>query len=282
MVSISESQPRALFSFDYQIKLEFDRRSIVPCLVSVYIEEPLPTDTIKIGFFGGAGEPDISNRTGKGVSDESLDFARRTAAYIANYNKKNQPKILPITGAAPGNPHAFAETAYEMGTHVIGLSPFYDEVSHLSNGSQINAYSAIIYMGQDKDANFNSRRGKERMNVQFAIRDNYNILAIHAGIYCGGSIGTLQELVVNIMSGKDAALARGTGGVADNFPGFYRNVRKDTGSRIIISNDPIYIVNKLIDLQEKRKEGRGKRQKLFVDDLVTIINREIKRKKSIS
>jgi hypothetical protein len=280
-VTTMNEQPRALFSFDYQIKLEFDRTTIVPCLVSVYKSETLPKDTIKVGFFGGAGEPDLSGRTNIGVSDMSLDFARRTGRYIAYHNQNTNPKILPITGAAPGNPHAFAEAVSEIDLWPIGLSPFYDEEHHLDNGSQTNAYSAIIYLGQDREANFGTARGLERMNVQFALRDVYNILAVHVGIYAGGSRGTLQELVNNLHLNKDVALAKGTGGVSEHYPEFDEKIRKDTGSRIITTDNPAYAVKKLIELQLQKEKANCKRQRLFVDDIVERINEEIEKKKII-
>jgi len=272
----TKKEPKALFSFDYQIELTFDRTAILPCLVSVYREETLPEHTIKLGFFGGAGEPDLSDVVGIGVNNCSLKFAERTGRYIGNHNRKYEPKILPITGAAPGNPHAFAEAAAKLGTWCVGLSPFYDEDHHLHNGSDTSNYAVIVYMGLDRSATFETMRGKQRMNVQFALRDGYNILGIHAGIYCGGSRGTLQELADNLQCGKDVALARGTGGVAGYYSEFDRKIKKNTGSHMIVSSNPGYIIRKLIALQKQRWKQNGKMQRLFIDDVVQRTNQRLR------
>lgn len=273
----NKKQSNALFSFDYQIELDYDRKTIIPCLVSVYKWEHPLKNTYKFGVFGGAGEPDLDGRTGIGINQTSLDFSRRLGNYVGNHNNEKNLKIQPITGAPPGNPQVFAEATSSQGTFSIGISPFYDEEQHLRCGSKIEGYLAIVYLGQDRLADFSTMRGKERLNIQFGLRDGYNILAVHTGIYIGGSLGTLQELIANLQMGKDIGLAKGTGGIVDNFIDFYDvNVKKNTGSRIVVSSDPVYLTKKIISLQGERKKSKGKLQKLFIDDIIERIIEEQK------
>ena len=82
----NKNQPSALFSFDYQIELNFDRKTISPSLVSVYKAEHPTKNTYKIGFFGGAGEPDLDERMGIGVTKTSLDLSKQLGLYVSEYN----------------------------------------------------------------------------------------------------------------------------------------------------------------------------------------------------
>jgi len=136
--------PRALFSFEYTVNLTFDRAMPVPCLVSVYRPDEILENGMKIGYFGGAGEPDLSGKLGTGVTDRGMEFSRKSGKNIAEINKELSVKLLPVTGAAPGIPHAFAESCAENGIWPIGLSPFYDQDRHLRNGSHIdNLYNCV-------------------------------------------------------------------------------------------------------------------------------------------
>lgn len=276
-----DNQPRAIFTFDYQICLHFDRVSIIPGFVGVYSLYPVPTNTIKMGFFGGAGEPDLSGKENLGVTPESIEFSREWGGIVGRYNKKIKPdetRILPVTGAPPGNPAEMAFAAAELGTLCVGLSPFYDEEHHLEEGSPTKGYHFICYIGQDRHAGFNSPKSIRRQNVQFGLRNGYNILGSHNGTFAGGTNGTLDELAKVIQFGRNAVLAK-VGGCSDKFMAFYSQIYKDTGSRFTETKDPYYAFRRLLELEVQNEKNNGKRQKLFTDDLITRVNQEIKRHK---
>ncbi|HZX45581.1 MAG TPA: hypothetical protein VFF28_07920 [Candidatus Nanoarchaeia archaeon] len=238
-------------------------------MVGIYDKDLLSYGTVKVGFFGGAGEPGLCGERGRGVSSASLDASRALGAYIPRFGASGNKIIQEISGSPPGNIEALTRAAYKSGSRAIGISPFYDEAHHLREGSPTKGYSVIVYVGSDKKASLDTYEGRRRLNKQFSFRDNLNLQAAHCAIILGGKDGTDEERAIAKMRGMSIGLVASTGGVAEKSAGYMRDICGDTGSIIITDRDPIAVFDQLLALELQKS---GEHERTIIDDIIEKTN----------
>jgi predicted Rossmann-fold nucleotide-binding protein len=266
----------SIASFEHVIKIGTDRVRSIPCMVRVYDKSILPINTIKVGFYGGAGEPDLDGLNNKGVTQASLDAAVKLGHHTSKYGFSGKRIIQEITGAPPGNIAVLTKTAYEDGSRPIGISPHYDEEQHIKNGSPIEGYSIIIFLGTTKEAGLNNAREIRRMNREFAERNGFNVAGSHYIVLLGGSDGSDHERSTAKQRGIDIGLVTSTGGVATESVSYMERIGKKTGSFIVANDDPLYVFNTLLQVEIDSLHGKNP-PRLFIDGIIEAANK-VKRK----
>lgn len=180
---------------------------------------------MKIGVMGGA--------TGE-FAKEHLDKAHRLGEAIAG-----QGCIL-ITGGCPGLPHAAACGAKQERGFVIGISPALSLDEHVNKyGSPTEFHDVLIYTGS-------GLMGREVVNIRSS-----DIVVI-----IGGRSGTLGELAIAYDEGKLIGVLTGTGGISDMAKEILEACKKDTGARVVYSDDPEQLVSELIRVYREAHHRR--------------------------
>lgn len=171
---------------------------------------------LKIGVMGGAG------------SDIPLDYLDKAAVLgeaIADAH------CILITGACPGLPLAAARGAKRRGATVIGISPALSLDEHaFKYESPTLAHDVLIFTGS-------GLMGREVVNIRSS-----DIVVI-----VGGSSGTLGELAIAYDEGKLIGVLSGTGGISDMVRDILAACDKDTGARVIYDDDPLRLIEQLLD-----------------------------------
>ncbi len=170
---------------------------------------------MKIGVMGGA--------TGE-FSKEHLDKAHRLGEAAAKRG------CILVTGGCPGLPHAAACGAKQGGGFVIGISPGLSLEEHVQKyRSPVEFYDVLIYTGS-------GLMGREVVNIRSS-----DIVVI-----IGGRSGTLGELAIAYDEGKLIGVLTGTGGISDLAKEILAACEKDTGSRVVYSDDPEKLIGELV------------------------------------
>ncbi len=170
---------------------------------------------MKIGVMGAA--------TGE-LPKEHRDKAHRVGEQIAR-----QGCIL-ITGGCSGLPHAAACGAKQAGGFVIGISPGLSLDEHVQKyHSPTEFHDVLIYTGS-------GLMGREVVNIRSS-----DIVVI-----IGGHSGTLGELAIAYDEGKLIGVLTGTGGISDMAKEILAACRKETGARVVYSDDPEHLIAELV------------------------------------
>lgn len=174
-----------------------------------------PDMRLKIGVMGSASD---------GIPDEHLEMSRRLGTAIA------RSQCITVTGACPGLPLAAARGATEAGGLVVGISPGLSLDEHLHKyHSPSEFHDVLIFTGS-------GLMGREVVNIRTS-----DIVVI-----VGGSSGTLGELAIAYDEGKLIGVLNGTGGITTLIPEILAACNKDTGARIVYSDDPGELINQLL------------------------------------
>ncbi len=146
-----------------------------------------------------------------------------------------------ITGATSGIPNFAAKGAKEAGGISIGISPAASYAAHVkSYRLPTEHYDFIIYTGFDYS-------GRNLLLTRSA----------DAVIICCGRIGTLNEFTIAFEDHKPIGVLEGTGGFADEIKHIIELGHRGKG-KIVYDHDPKRLVEKLIELIDKEREGAGK------------------------
>lgn len=175
---------------------------------------------MKIGVMGGAS----------GVFEKAhLDKALQLGEAIAERG------CILITGGCPGLPLSAARGAKRKQGFVIGISPALSLDEHINKyHSPADFHDVLIYTGS-------GLMGREVVNIRSA-----DIVVI-----VGGRSGTLGELAIAYDEGKLIGVLTGTGGISNMVKEILNACRKKTGARVVYSDDPIKLIEKLILVYEK-------------------------------
>ncbi len=145
-----------------------------------------------------------------------------------------------VTGATTGIPYWSAKGAKAEGGIVIGLSPAASKLAHIKTYHlPIDYHDLIIYTG-----------------FEYSGRNLLLIRASDAVITICGRIGTLNEFTIGFEEQKPMGVLEGTGGTADILRGIIENGHRGPG-KVIFSNDPADLVEKLVNLIEKEETKNG-------------------------
>lgn len=146
-----------------------------------------------------------------------------------------------ITGATSGIPNFAAKGAKEEGGIVIGLSPAASYQHHVRVYRLPTEYhDTIIFTGFD----YSGRNLLLTKSADAVI------------VICGG-FGTLNEFTIALEDNKPIGVLTGTGGTAEEIPNLLTNIQdphRHGAGKIIFSNNPRELVNKLQKLIEKDQE----------------------------
>ncbi len=146
-----------------------------------------------------------------------------------------------VTGATTGMPYWSAKGAKMEGGIVIGLSPAASKLAHVKAYRLPTDYhDLIIYTG------FN-----------YAGRNLILTRSADAIITICGRIGTLNEFTIGFEDQKPMGVLEGTGGIADKLKEIVEGSHRGRG-KIVYSNDPADLVDKVIKLIEAEEEKNNK------------------------
>ncbi|MBI5135197.1 hypothetical protein HZA86_03105 [Candidatus Uhrbacteria bacterium] len=179
----------------------------------------------KIGIFGSAVVE----------SDEVVDRAKRLATALV------PTQAILITGSCSGLPYAIAYEAAQQGVEVWGFSPKQNEhdqrqwVPH----DDITIYKNMVYVPPNFPFAHNDQVCRKYRNV---------ISTAHcdAGIIVAGRWGTLNEFTNLVDMGKVVGVLTETGGIADELPGLFQRIRKETSSVVVFNSNPEQLVHSLM------------------------------------
>ncbi len=176
---------------------------------------------IKVGVVGSAG-----GTLDAEVAERARQVGRRAA----------ERGCVLLTGACPGYPHQAVLGAKEAGGLVIGISPALCWSEHVERyKSPWKEYDAIIYTGS-------GLMGREVELIRSA-----DIVVVIAG-----RSGTLGEFAIAYDEAKLIGVLEGSGGIADHVKKFVDVINKDTGAEIIYDSDPVRLVDRAIEVHERR------------------------------
>lgn len=145
-----------------------------------------------------------------------------------------------ITGGCPGLPYAAARGAQAAGGLTIGISPGLSREEHERKyGSPSDGYDVLIYTGS-------GLMGREVLNIRSS-----DIVVI-----VGGHSGTLGEFAIAYDEGKLIGVLTGTGGIADRVDELVRLCQKDTGAAVLYDDDPVHLLDRLIEYYLTRHAER--------------------------
>lgn len=147
-----------------------------------------------------------------------------------------------VTGACPGLPQEAVFGAKETGGLAVGVSPALCRDEHQYRyHSPYEEYDVMIYTGS-------GLMGRE-VDV---IRSSDVVVVV------GGRSGTLGEFSIAYDDGNVIAALLGTGGIADRLEEIVGFIKKDTGTEMIYSGDPVDLLDQALACHDRRiAEGRA-------------------------
>ena len=148
--------------------------------------------------------------------------------------------LVLVTGATTGIPYGAAKGAKSEGGIVIGISPAVSKAQHIKTYRlPIDYHDLIIYTG-----------------FEYSGRNLLLTRAADAVILLCGRIGTLNEFTDAFEDQKPQGVLLGTGGIAEIIPDIIEKAHRGPG-RVIFSEDPADLVDKILDLIELEEERNG-------------------------
>lgn len=136
------------------------------------------------------------------------------------------------TGATVGLPYFAASAAVKLGGSSIGFSPASSAREHLRKYRlPVDAFDFINYTG-----------------MSYVGRDLYLVQSSDAIITVGGRFGSLHEFTSALEAGIPCGVLLGSDGTADIIPQLMDTLEPPHKSRVLFSNNPEELVEKLIKL----------------------------------
>lgn len=136
------------------------------------------------------------------------------------------------TGATVGLPYFAASAAVKLGGSSIGFSPASSAREHLRKYRlPVDAFDFINYTG-----------------MSYVGRDLYLVQSSDAIITVGGRFGSLHEFTSALEAGIPCGVLLGSDGTADIIPQLMDTLEPPNKSRVLFSNNPEELVDKLIKL----------------------------------
>ena len=188
----------------------------------------------KIGVFGSNAEE---------LSTNIISKAKQIGSELANYN------LVVITGGSSGVPYLAAYEAAKKGIEVWGYSPVVNikDQRIFAPNDDISTYKRLIFIPKDFEFSSDPQVSKKYRNV-------ISTANCDAGIIVSGRWGTLNEFTNLYDMGKIIGVLTGTRGVADELPKLSKKIAKKSKAKIIFSNSPKELVEKVIKELNLRKK----------------------------
>jgi uncharacterized protein (TIGR00725 family) len=189
---------------------------------------------LKVGVMGSSGGD---------LSPEVMEKSYRLGEAIARRD------CVLITGACPGLPHESVRGAKAGGGLVVGISPGLSLDEHVRKyGSPTEGYDVLVFTGS-------GLMGREITNIRTC-----DIVVI-----VGGRTGTLGEFAIAYDEGRLVGILSGTGGITEVVEHVLQVSAKKTGARVIFEEDPVRLVDRLLDVY---RTEHYKRPSCFCDEKV--------------
>jgi hypothetical protein len=154
-----------------------------------------------------------------------------------------------ITGGSSGVPYLAAYEAAKKGIEVWGYSPVVNikDQRIFAPNDDISIYKRLIFIPKDFEFSSDPQVSKKYRNV-------ISTANCDAGIIVSGRWGTLNEFTNLYDMGKIIGVLTGTRGVADELPKLSKKIAKKSKAKIIFSNSPKELVEKVIKELNLRKK----------------------------
>lgn len=189
---------------------------------------------LKVGVMGSSGGD---------LSPEVMEKSYRLGEAIARRD------CVLITGACPGLPHESVRGAKAARGLVVGISPGLSLDEHVRKyGSPTEGYDVLVFTGS-------GLMGREITNIRTC-----DIVVI-----VGGRTGTLGEFAIAYDEGRLVGILDGTGGITEVIEDILKVSAKQTGGRVIFEEDPVRLVDRLLDVY---RTEHYKRPSCFCDEKV--------------
>lgn len=180
---------------------------------------------LKVGVMGSSGGD---------LSPEVMEKSYRLGEAIARRD------CVLITGACPGLPHESVRGAKAAGGLVVGISPGLSLDEHVRKyGSPTEGYDVLVFTGS-------GLMGREITNIRTC-----DIVVI-----VGGRTGTLGEFAIAYDEGRLVGVLDGTGGITEVIGDILKVSAKQTGGRVIFEEDPVRLVDRLLDVYQREHYRR--------------------------
>jgi predicted Rossmann-fold nucleotide-binding protein len=189
----------------------------------------------KIGIYG-------SSTTG---SEEAVQLARELGRTLAQNN------IIVVTGGCSAMPYVVAQAAKQQGAEVWGFTPEYNEEGQKQAYplDDITTYDKLFYVPSQYNQLFyldHKLSPSHDHSARLKYRNLVSTIHADAGIIVTGGWGTLNEFTNLIYDGKPIGVLLGTGGLADELPGWFPRLRKKSESVVHFSDSPGDLVTMLL------------------------------------
>jgi len=164
----------------------------------------------------------------QGALEKSEEIGKEIAAH----------DCVVVTGATTGIPYWAAKGAKLAGGVSLGLSPAVSEKEHVEVYKlPLDYFDMIVYTG------FN-----------YSGRNLLLTRSSDAVIVICGRMGTLNEFTIAFEDDKPIGVLEGSGGMADELRNIIEKAHRGSG-KVVFSKDPKELVEKVIELVEKEKNG---------------------------
>jgi predicted Rossmann-fold nucleotide-binding protein len=167
-------------------------------------------------------------------------------AYIVGKEIAKQNCIV-VSGGCGGLPYLASKGAFENKGKTIAFSPRADLDEHTNkNRFPEDVFSEFVFVPKD----FSSLNDK---SVCRKYRNVTSCAETDAGIIIGGRIGTINEFTNLYDMNKVIGILKGSEGATELIPQIIESANKKTGSVIIFEEDPVKLVEKIVN--ELRSRG---------------------------
>lgn len=191
----------------------------------------------KIGIYGSA-------------VNEGREVEEKAIALGKELSKHN---IVIITGAGHGMPYIVAKEAAAHDVEIWGFPPVIgeDELETYAHGDSIAFYKHTFFI--PLDVPFAKTIGASRL-----YRNLTSTFAVDAGIVISGRWGSMNEFTNLYGMEKVIGVYTNTGGIADQLEGLMKKINKPSGAKIIFSDTPKELLEKVMKELDKRTHSHIK------------------------
>jgi predicted Rossmann-fold nucleotide-binding protein len=174
-------------------------------------------------------------------NEKAVQLARELGRVLA------QQHIIIVTGGCSGMPYLVAQTAKQQGAEIWGFTPERNarEQQQAYPSDDITIYDKLFFIPSQFDQYFFLEQplpfATDR-STRLKYRNFLSTTHVHAGIIIAGGWGTMNEFTHLLYDGKAIGVLTGTGGLADELPGWYPRLRKKSESLVYFCSSPADLV----------------------------------------
>lgn len=178
--------------------------------------------------------------------EETIRLAQELGNALAQHD------VIVVTGACSGMSYITAQTVKSQGAEIWGFTPARD--THEQQGAfpsdDLALYDTLFFIppGYDQHFFFEQPLSKKRdWATRLKYRNFLSTTHVDAGIIVAGGWGTLNEFTNLMYDAKTIGVLMGTGGLTDELPHLYTQLRKKSESQVFFSTSPTTLVADLLN-----------------------------------